>query len=681
MDKLATRRVHMLARLAFVWALLIVGRLIQLQIVQHGEYQRLAQQQQEKTVELQAARGPIVDRLGQRLAMSLPVESVCVDPLKVPDRAVASDILSRILDVDAGDLLHNLQWAVDNRRGFLWVKRKVTPEEAARLRDLKVEWIEFRTESQRFYPNKRLAAHVIGGVDFSEKGNGGVEQTLNQELQGLDGELRVVSDVQKRGFDTRVSSEPQAGQQIRLTIDSRIQFVAERELKKAIEAHHSKSGSIVAMDPKTGDILALANYPTYDPNEPPAGGDLGARENLAVTAPIEPGSVFKVITLSAALETTRLRPETIINCGGGSINLFGRTIHDHNSYASLSMEDVLARSSNIGAINIGLTVGQNKMYEYLRRFGFGKRTGVPLPGESSGIVRPLKRWEKTSIGSVAMGHEVGVTTLQLAQACSVIANGGFLVKPRLTLDTPVAQPARVLKPETAFTMRRMMEGVMIKPYGTGHKYARLLEYTSAGKTGTAQIYNFRTHQYTHMYNASFMGFAPVTNPAIVVVVTVNGTEGESGYGGPTSGPAFRAVAAAALRMMDVPKDLPEAVPSQGVDQADQNDVSIADLGSSIPPPLVQAGDAVAADDRPVASANSAPDQRTFLAKGVTEPSHDLAGPRVPNFQGKMMRDVIEQSAALGMPVEFTGSGIARGQFPEPGAILPLGQSIRVQFGR
>jgi cell division protein FtsI (penicillin-binding protein 3) len=681
MDTLATRRVYVLARLAFAWAVLIVGRLIWLQIVQHGEYQRLAQQQQEKIVELQAPRGAIVDRLGQRLAMSLPVESVCVDPLKVPDRTVAAEILSKILNVDAKDLVRNLQWAVDNHRGFLWVKRKVTPEEAARLRDLKVEWIEFRTESQRFYPNKKLAAHVIGGVDFAEKGNGGVEQTLNQELQGLDGELRLISDVQKRGFDAKVASEPQAGQQIRLTIDSRIQFVAERELKKAIEEHHSKSGSIIAMNPKTGDILALANYPTYDPNQLPTGGDLSARENLAVTAPIEPGSVFKVITLSAALETTRLRPETIINCGNGSIKLFGRTIHDHNRYASLSMEDVLARSSNIGAINIGLTVGQNKMYEYLRRFGFGKRTGVPLPGESAGMVRPLKRWEKTSIGSVAMGHEVGVTTLQLAQACSVIANGGFLVKPRLTLDTPVAQPVRALKPETAITMRRMMEGVMIKPYGTGHKYARLLEYTSAGKTGTAQIYNYRTHQYTHMYNASFMGFAPVTNPAIVVVVTVNGTEGTSGYGGPTSGPAFRAVAAAALRMLDVPKDLPDVLPSEAGDQADENDVAIADLGSSNPPPLVQAGDAVAADDRPVASANSALDQRTFLAKGMTEPSHDLAGPRVPNFQGRTMRAVIEQSAALGMPVEFTGSGVARGQFPEPGAILPLGQSIRVQFGR
>src|SRR5579871_2978392 len=262
MDTLATTRVHMLARLTFAWALLIVGRLVWLQVVQHGDYQKLAQQQQERVVELQAPRGTIVDRLGQRLALSLPVESVCVDPLKIPDRTIASEILSKVLDLDARELLQNLEWAVDNHRGFLWVKRRVTPEEAARLRELKLEWIEFRTETQRFYPNKKLAAHVIGGVDFAEKGNGGIEQSLNEELQGLDGELRLISDVQKRGFDAKVASEPQAGQQIRLTIDSRIQFVAERELKKAIDAHRSQSGSIIAMDPKTGDILALANYPT-----------------------------------------------------------------------------------------------------------------------------------------------------------------------------------------------------------------------------------------------------------------------------------------------------------------------------------------------------------------------------------------------------------------------------------
>ncbi|HEV8041429.1 MAG TPA: penicillin-binding protein [Bryobacteraceae bacterium] len=681
MNTLATRRVHLLARLAFVWVALIVARLVQLQILQHNEYKKLAAQQQEKTLELQAPRGTIVDRMGQRLAISLPAESVCVDPLRIPDLSVAADILSKILNVDSNDLLARMTEAAAEKHGFVWVKRKITAEESAQLRDLKLDWIEFRSESQRFYPNQSLCAHVIGDVDFAQKGNGGIEQSLEARLKGRSGELHVTRDVQKRGFESKVESQPQAGQDIRLTIDARIQFVAEREMKKMVLAHHAKWGSAVAMDPHTGDILALANYPTFDPNSPPKKEDLKARENLAVTAPFEPGSVFKVVTLSAALETTRLRPETVINCGGGKITLFGRTIHDVHQHWDLSMEDVLARSSNIGAINIGLTVGQNRMYEYVRRFGFGHRTGIPLPGESPGMVRPLHRWEKTSIASVSMGHEVGVTALQLARACTVIASGGLLIQPRLTMDTPIAQPVRILKPETALTMRRMMEGVVLKTYGTGHKYCRIPGYTSAGKTGSAQIYDYREKKYTHLYNASFMGFAPVTNPAVVVVVTISGTEGNAGFGGPTAGPAFREIAAAALRMLDVPKDLPEMLTSPDTDPVDENDLAIAGLGSSIPPPLVQAEDAVAADDRPAASADSASDQRLFLPGVKNDPARDLAGPRVPNFRGKTLRDVIEESSALGIPVEFKGGGIAQAQVPEAGAVLPLGQSVRVQFGR
>ena len=686
MNTLATRRVHLLARLAFVWAAVIVARLIQLQVVQHSEYKKLAQHQQEKMLEVQAPRGMILDRTGQRLAISLPAESVCVDPLRVPDLSIASDILARILNLNPNELLGRMQQAVDTKRGFIWVKRKISAEEAQRLRDLKLEWIEFRTESQRFYPNQSLAAHVLGGVDFAQKGNGGVEQSLDKSLEGHAGEVHVTRDVQNRAFDSEVESPAEPGKDIHLTIDSRIQFVAEREVKKMVEEHHGHWGSVVAMDPKNGDILALANFPTFNPNDPASKEEMKSREDLAVTAPFEPGSVFKVITLSAALEKTRLRPESVIPCGGGKITLFGRTIHDHSKYWQLSMEDVLARSSNIGAINIGLTVGQQNLYDYVRKFGFGARTGVPLPGESGGMLRPLRRWEKTSVASVAMGHEVSVTALQLARACSVIASGGLLVKPRLTMETPVATPVRVLQPETAITMRRMMEGVVIKPYGTGHKYARIVGYTSAGKTGTAQIYDYRAHQYTHFYNASFMGFAPVTNPAIVVVVTISGTDGTAGYGGPTAAPAFREVAAAALRIRDVPKDLPEMLPTQDRDQADEDDVAIADLGSSIPPPLVQAEDAVAADDRPAASADSVLDQRPFLAEAKNVPRsqvspRDVAGPRVPDFRGKTMRDVIEQSAELGIPVEFRGGGIAQAQIPEAGAVLPLGQSVRVQFGR
>jgi cell division protein FtsI (penicillin-binding protein 3) len=680
MDPLATKRVHVLVRVAFIWAALIVARLVQLQVIQHSHFAEMARDQQQKEEELKAPRGAILDRYGQRLAMSLPAESVVVDPLRVPDLTIASQILAGVLNLDSHELLAGMQTAVDDRRGFLWVKRKITREEAKRLRDLKLEWIEFRTESQRYYPNRSLAAHVIGSVDFQEDGNGGIEQSMNDQLAGHAGEVLVTEDVQRRGFASKVEDQPQPGQDVRLTIDSRIQFVAEQELSKMVTSHHAKSGSLVAMDPRTGDILAMANFPTFDPNEPPKRGSIAARENLAVSAPFEPGSVYKVITLSSALETTRLRPESMINCGNGSINLFGRIIHDHKSYAALSMADVLARSSNIGAINIGLQVGDKNLYSYVRKFGFGKKTGVPLPGESSGMVRPLRAWQKTSIGSVAMGHEIGVTALQLAQACTVIASGGLLIKPRLLLDAPKVDPVRVLKPETAITMRGMMEGVVLKPYGTGHKYAQLVGYTSAGKTGTAQIYDTHTRQYTHMYNASFMGFAPVTNPRIVIVVTINGTEGLVGYGGPTSAPVFREVAAAGLRVMDVPKDLPEMVPNEGNEPADENDVAIADLGSSIPPPLVQAGDAVAADDRPAASANGALDQRPFLRPDANS-DRDLAGPRVPNFQGKSMRNVIEQAAALGIPVEFSGSGVARAQVPQPGAILPLGSKVRVQFGR
>jgi cell division protein FtsI (penicillin-binding protein 3) len=676
MGATTTRRVHLLARLAFAWAAVIVARLIQIQVVHHADYQKLAQQQQQQVVELQAPRGMILDRNGQRLAMSMPAESVVVDPLRIPDLGVASDIFSKILNLNGDELLARMKSAVETKNGFMWVKRKITREEAQRLRDLHLDWIEFRMESGRYYPNKSLAAHVLGGVDFEGKGNGGVEQFLNTQLKGHAGEMHLSRDVQKRGFASTVAHEAQPGQDIRLTIDSRVQFVAEREVKKLVEEHHAKSGSIVVLDPKTGDVIALANFPTYDPNDVPKKEKMQARENLAVSAPFEPGSVFKVITLSAALETTRIRPQTMVNCGNGIFKMPGRVVHDHNSYSSLSMEDVLARSSNIGAINIGMQVGPFNMFDYMRRFGFGTKTGLPLPGESSGIVRPLKRWEKTSLSSVAMGHEVGVTALQIAQACSVIANGGFLMKPRLTMDKRVAQPVRVLKPETAITMRQMMEGVVIKTYGTAHKYARIPGYTSAGKTGTAQIYDFRAHQYTHYYNASFMGFAPVTNPAVVVVVTVNGTQGVAGYGGPTSAPAFREVAAAALRMMDVPKDLPETLSSDGGEQADENDVAIAGLGSSQPPPLVHAEDALVSEDLPATA-----DQRTFLASGKEDSGRDFSGPRVPNFQGKSLRDVIQESAALGLPLEFAGAGVARVQSPEPGRILPMGQSIRVQFGR
>ncbi len=671
------RRIRLLARITLGWAVVLVLRLIYLQVIEHDEYSRAAQQQQERLVRIQPPRGAIIDRLGLRLAMSLPVDSVYVNPLLLKDPEIASGILAPILNLDQKELLERIRMSAAEHRGFLWVKRKITGEESLRLHQLKLDWIGITTEGQRFYPYKALAAHILGGVDPDEQGIDGIESKMNEALAGAAGYVRVSTDVQQRGFASTPAGAPaEAGADLHLTIDSRLQYVAEQAIQKAVIDHHCQNGSIVALDPQTGDILALANYPTFDPNLPLGpGDDKTARFDLAASVPFEPGSVFKVVTLSAALETTSLRPESMINCGNGSINLYGRVIHDdvHDHYSSLSMADVLAHSSNVGAINIGLKVGKDNLYAYVRKFGFGTRTGLPVPGESPGQVWPPQRWSPTSIGSVAMGHEISVTVLQLAQACSIIANGGFLVHPRLVAGGPPPDRRAVLRPETAITMRQMMEGVVL--HGTG-KLARLAGYTSGGKTGTAQIVDPVTHRYTHFHNSSFMGFAPVVNPRIVVVVSAHGATGAESYGAQVSAPAFAAVATAALRFLQVPPDVPEAAPAAGQERADASPLPSGDSVSSVPQPLVPAQSAAANSF----AAAPAGDQRPFFQPASLS-VNQATGPRVPDFRGKTMREVLEISASQGLPVEFDGAGLARDQAPAPGEVLASGQQVRVRFGR
>ena len=671
----AASRLNWLLWIALLWATVILGRLLQLQIASHGELRRLADAQHLHNLEVRAPRGAIFDRNGLPLAMSLPVDSVAVDPRQIKDPAVAAGILSGVLALEEAALLERLRSAASGptRRGFLWIKRKISREESERLRSLRLDWVEFRQESQRYYPKGNLAAHILGGVDHEERGNAGIEMALEDELQGLPGTVRMLTDVKQRGYNSEVFVKPQPGRNLTLTLHEGIQYVAERELKAAVEDNQCLTGSIVVMDPRTGDVLALANYPTYDPNEPVQPGDQAkqARFNQAASVPFEPGSVFKVITVSAALETTTLTPDSIIPCGNGKINLFGRLIRDHNSYSSLSMADVLANSSNIGAIQIGLRVGDARMYEYVKRFGFGKSTGLPVPAESGGMVRRVSEWEPSSIGSVAMGHEVSTTTLQLARACSVIANGGLLVRPRLILShrkpggkaeaEPTEEPKRILKPETAIKVRQMMEGVVL--HGTGKK-AHLDGYTAGGKTGSAQIFDLEKKVYTHRYNASFMGFAPVANPSVVVVVTLNGA---SKYGGAVAAPVFREVASTALRLLDVPKDLPEGVSPDSTGPSNIDDLAIADLSS--PPPAPPA-------TVPAAAGGALP--AVFPAGPANV---QIVGPTVPDFKGKTMRAVMEESAALGLPVDVQGSGLARAQAPPAGTLLAIGERVRVQFAR
>lgn len=669
-------------RVALVWAAIIAIRLIHLQVFSHEELRQQAQQQQERQLEVKVPRGTILDRTGKTLAKSVPIDSVCVNPLRIPDPEVAARMIAGVLDMDPAVLRDRILAATADHRGFMWVQRRITREQSERLRSLNLEWIEFRTESTRDYPSRQLASHVVGSVDFQETGNSGTEQALNEDLEGQSGEVRYMRDVKQRAYDSQTEMTPIPAKDVTLTIDNRIQYIAERELAIAAESHHARSGSVVVLHAKTGQILALANWPTFDPNQPPSGrNSMLGRNNVAITTPYEPGSVFKIVTVSAALESTSLRPESIIPCGNGVLRLGSRVIHEaHHGYGALSMADVLAKSSNIGAIQIAMRTGQDKLYEYVRRFGFGRETGVPLASESTGMLRRLERWGKTSFASVAMGHEVSVTAMQLVQACSIIANNGMLIRPQLILKRqrpgepaeyePQARPVPVIRPETAITMRRLMEGVVL--HGTGHG-AKLKGYTSGGKTGTAQIYDFNARAYTHQYNGSFIGFAPVGNPAIVIVVTLNGTTGTAGYGGAAAAPVFKEVATAALRILDVPKDLPDDLDEKRNEHIDLNDLSIAgldpesgsELMSSIPPSLAQ-------ESNPLGRA-------LFVGPVVT--SNAVVGPRVPDFQGKMMRDVIQAAAAEGITVELLGHGIARAQAPAPGAILPPGERVKVQFTR
>ncbi|MCU1236734.1 MAG: Peptidoglycan glycosyltransferase [Candidatus Solibacter sp.] len=670
------RRLTCLAVIVLLWGAAIFKNLISLQIIHHREYAGKARAIQEVVVEIPAPRGTIFDRDGQPLAMSLASQSVIINPQKV-DVGVASDLLGILLHLDRADLYNKIQQARDTGRGYLIVKRKITPEEYEKLINLRLEWIRVNHESQRHYPKGTLAAHVLGSVDFEEKGNAGVEKGLNDLLRGTPGRTRLLTDVKRRGIESQETTAAKPGSSITLTIDERLQFVAERGIAEAVAAHHANSGSVVVMNPYNGDILAMASYPTFDPNVPvERGQDTKPRMNHAVSVPFEPGSVFKVITLSAALETTSLRPESPINCNGGKIKFGSRTIHDsHGGMGVVPMATVLAKSSNVGAIQVGLRVGQQNMYDYMRRFGFGQKTNVPLPGESPGKVRRLERWGKTSLASVSMGQEVSVTTLQLAQAASVIANGGLLVKPRLVLKKgdqvqPAATPIRVVKAENAITMRQMMEGVVL--FGTGTK-ARLEGYSSGGKTGTAQIYDFEAKHYTHTYNGSYMGFAPLTNPGVVVVVTLNGTRGEGGMGAYVAGPTFKVVASEALRVFDVPKDLPE-VPAKGTlvaqnGREDLDDRVVGELGDG--PNILEEGD----EDAPAPLAMYGPPVAPLPVPAAPP------GPKVPNFRGMTMRAVLAEAAAKGLTILPDGSGVARVQSPPPGSPLHQGERIRVQFAR
>jgi cell division protein FtsI/penicillin-binding protein 2 len=658
-----------------IWMFAIGARLVQLQIHQHDQLASRARNQQLSSIETAATRGQVLDRQGRELARSLDTESFYGDPSEIKNVDTTAGRISAITGQDRVDLVRRLNDAQAANKKFIWIVRRVEMERANKLDALELDGVYSRREPKRYYPNDSLAAHVLGFVGTDEIGLGGVEQYYNEKIRGEAGKVYLEIDRERRPFES-YEVKPHPGQTIVLTIDQVIQYRTEKALSEAVERTHAKSGTAIVMDPRTGEILALANAPTFDPNQPGAIPP-ETRTNGALQSIYEPGSTFKIVAYSAAIEKGLVKPDDKIDCQMGSITVAGRLIHDGHPYGVLTIADALAKSSNVGAIKLGLMVGNESMYEYMKRLGFGSRTGIDLAGESPGILRALGRWQPSSIGSLAIGQEVGVTPLQMAAAYSVLANNGSWIKPHIVRelrnpDGSVTFQAKIesrpaLKPETTAALRTMMEGVTLR--GTAKK-AQLDGYTAAGKTGTAQKIDPKTHAYSSTkFIGSFVGFAPASNPAVVIIVVIDEPLGAY-HGGDVAAPVFREIAEQILPDLNVTPDTDtKSLPAQ-----------IAQ--SSKPSPQQVKEDQASLEQREatlprVVSAQSFNGKRNEVVFAVAT----RRGAVMPDLRGQSVRDVARMCAQLGLRLEARGEGLATKQNPAAGTEIDSGQTVQVDFTR
>ncbi|HEX8456935.1 MAG TPA: penicillin-binding protein [Pyrinomonadaceae bacterium] len=679
------QRVSLVVLLLVLWMLAIGVRLVQLQVYQHDTLSERARRQQQQTAKTNPLRGLILDRNGHELARSLDTDSFVAEPAdeKFDARETAKKF-SSVLGIEEAGLRARLEEAQKSKRKFVWLARQVDAEAASQLHALKLAGVRSVKEPKRYYPNGALAAHVLGYVGTDDAGLAGIELYQNAALGGEAGKTVADHDARHKVFNSfEVEAEP--GQSIVLTIDQNIQYQAERAVAAAMEQTRARSATALVLEPRTGEILALVNAPTFDPNSARKISD-EVRKNQALQNIYEPGSTFKVVAYSAAIEEKLARPDDLIDCQMGSINLLGRTIHDTHAYGTLTITEALAKSSNVAAIKLGLRLGKERMYDYMRRYGFGARTGIELKGETPGILREPKKWHPSSMGSVAIGQEVGVTPIQMAAAFATIANDGVRVAPHLVrevrdADGQVTQRTapeshRVLSTETAQTLRPMLESVTVS--GTA-KLAQLDGYTAAGKTGTAQKIDPKTRAYSKTkYVASFAGFAPMENPAVVIVVVIDEPAG-SYYGGAVAAPVFRAIAESVLPYLDVAPDTEFKTPDTALDDELAADTRGDDAGDA------QAAASHHAQYSSEAQAASANLPRVEQGRGgVGEVVYAAAGERallMPDVRGRSVREAARICAQLGLELEAHGEGRAVGQTPAAGAPVEAGQTVRVEFGR
>jgi len=675
----ASERLLLVASLILICLVAVVGRLGYLQLICHSGYLARAARQQQRTIDITPKRGSIYDRNMDPLAMSIPVDSVFAVPIEVGDAQLAAQLLSRVLAIPS----EVLEAKLESAQSFVWIARKVPPDKKEAVEALNLKGIYFQKENQRIYPKRDLAAHVLGFVDLDEKGLAGIEYELDSQIRGKSEKIVVMADARQRWFD-RVEAQRERGADVVLTLDEQIQYIAERELAAALAKTHALAGTVVVMHPHDGEILALANWPKFNPNAATE-ASAEARMNRAVTALYEPGSTFKLITLAAAFDQRIVRPEELFDCENGAVYLAGHRIRDHKPFGLLTVSNILAKSSDVGAIKIALKLGAPKFYDYIRAFGFGQLTGVDLPGESKGLLRRLENWSAISIGSISMGQEVGVTPIQLISAVSAIANGGFLYRPHVVgglrrdnralpregVLTPV-EPRRVIQPETAATLRRLMEGVILN--GTG-KLAHLDGWTAAGKTGSAQKIDPSTGRYSRtQLIASFTGFAPINNPAVSILVSFDSPVGQH-EGGQVAAPVFKRIAEQVLAYLDVPRDVPVEPQLIQVAYKDRNASNLAALSDLTPIDFAALPDLPPAESSGT-NARRAMDKAPAMTVAVDEGS-DIP---VPDFSGKTMREVTETCLKLGMDPFLVGSGVAVSQTPAAGMKVRPGAKLTVQFG-
>lgn len=636
------------------WSVAIEARLVWLQVYQHDAYLSRAARQQKDTVEVPARRGEIVDRQGHTLALSVNAETiVAARNLDNPESTV--DAICRALDgctkQERDQYVQRL--GPKNRKGFTYLRRQISPEEAARVSALNLPGISLITESKRFYPKRELAAHVLGFVGPAGKGLGGIEAAYDSRIRGRDGALLVETDARRRRFSQRIERSPTAGATIELTIDQFLQYATERELRRAVRDQHAAGGTIIIMDPRTGEILALANEPTFNPN---AFGDARPedRRNRAVQELYEPGSTFKMVTASAAIEEQAFRIDEPIDVSAGSIQIGSRGVKDVHRYGVLSFTDVIVKSSNVGAIKVGLRLGPERLGRYIRRFGFGTRLCPDIQGETVGMLSDPGRWGDSTLASVSMGYEIGVTPLQMVTAFSSVANGGLLVQPRIvrairqgSLRSEIAplELRRTVNADTAAELVTIMEQVVARGTATA---GAIPGYTVAGKTGTAARLVDQRYSKTDYYS-SFVGFVPSRQPALTILVVIDSPHNGLPYGGLVAAPVFKRIAEAALRQLGIPPTV-----------------------NPVPPVMVNvsAGDARVGGVTPT----------TARATG----SHvDLitGPPVVPDVRGLGAREAILRLARFGLVARLTGDGVVIDQDPAAGTPIEPGSACRLWLER